>query len=544
MSGVSKAPAVGTPLSITCRTPAGNTLTGVTLEVVGLRLDISSEVDASKGVKVRGQQDYMITDKEVDDTRTSPAQSGLGLAADECILNINARVPGSRMGPPRTPFAPGQDSKQIRFFKKKTDFGPKTPVVLQLTDECLVKFVVAPAILRKRVRNLTIDEAYQELVHRHKAGTIRLFPEPTFDANCVPVTPTRSLPRKRTKRGPDGNPEKVDGKEVLEDVVDAKGAPVLVPLQLVGMEPRVGAVRIMFNNFGPRGTPAAPADLINVNPINAAGLVRLVLVLARRFNITEFHHVGVARNVIINKGDCHDWGRAIDFVAVQMADPAGGAAEFRLNVSQDWAGESVPRVSELGQRPSLQPRDSAWPFVTRDLEFRFLSLNLAFDPTHPAAEQQRVVQRALNDGRVDKALKDAFNKVNANPKHTDAELEAVRAPLLARRKLFVDLARNFFQFFFDWAADNYNQSSADPDAAPQSDAPETPDAPAPATPPGPGDMGLGGRIMHADHHDTGTKGNPPVSDPSAKNGREAHNSHYHIQIGPTNGPTGAEPTLT
>ena len=57
-------------------------------------------------------------------------------------------------------------------------------------------------------------------------------------------------------------------------------------------------------------------------------------------------------------------------------------------------------------------------------------------------------------------------------------------------------------------------------------------------------MGLGGRIMQPDHHDTGTRGNPPVSDPSAKNGREAHNSHYHIQIGPTNGPTGAEPTLT
>lgn len=184
-------------------------------------------------------------------------------------------------------------------------------------------------------------------------------------------------------------------------------------------------------------------------------------------------------------------------------------------------------------------------------------LNCDFDPADTADEQKRVVARALADARVSKSLKDAFNKVNNDPKHTADELEAVRAPLLAERKAYVDKAQAFFQYSYNWASDNYSQSSATPDDPPQTNAPEFPDQqmPPPPAPPPPGvvfsppappaiAMGLGGRIMHPDHHDSNSSGSPPTFDPNAKNGREAHNGHYHIQIGPTHGTTADEPALT
>jgi hypothetical protein len=293
------------------------------------------------------------------------------------------------------------------------------------------------------------------------------------------------------------------------------------------------------------------SDIARVNPINAAGLVRLCLMLQRRFNITEFHHIGVARNVVVNKGDCHDWGRAIDFGGVRLPDPVAGKPPLLISLQEDWAKESVPKVSEIGRRPSREERSPAWPNVSRDLEFRFLSLNLDFDPAGDPKEQARVVARAMADNRVSPALKTAFNALNdprRTPKATPEELEAARAPLLAERKTYATLAQNFFQFFFNWAADNYNNRSADPDTAPQTIAPEFPDQPPPPPPPAvpaATPMGDGGRIMHPDHHDTNTADTPPPPhfDINAKNGREAHNGHYHIQIGPTHGSTGAEPVI-
>lgn len=548
---ISKQPSIGTPLSIVCKTPAGNILIGVTIEVIGLRKKTTEE----KGPNTpnRGQNDHMISNQEIDDTRNFELANNPGLPEGECILNITAVAPaGTRLGPNVAPFVAGAPAtQQIRFKKGSLDFGPKTPVVMNLIHECLFNFTVDSAILRKRVRNLTIEEAYKELVHRHKAKTIRLFPEPTFDTACTSQVPDGSLPRFRTVRetGPDG--KTVTRKE---PVTGPDGKQLSVTTKLINMEPRVDTVSLLYNANPTRASTGNTIDITNVNPINAAGLVRLCLMLQRRFNITEFHHIGIGRNVIVNKGDCHDWGRAIDFAGVRLADPVAGKPPLLLSLQEDWAKESVPKISELGRRPSVEERSSAWPTVSQDIEFRFLSLNVDFDPSGTPQEQRRVVARALADPRVSAALKAAFNAitdVKRTPPATPAEVEAARTPLLAERKTYVTLAQNFFQFFFNWAADNYSKNSASPDPSPQSDAPEFPDQPPPPSPPPPPPtpaatpMGTGGRTMHPDHHDTNTANDPPPPhfDINAKNGREAHNGHFHIQIGPTHGSTGSEPVI-
>jgi hypothetical protein len=544
---VSKQPAVGTPLSIVCKTPAGNVLIGVTIEVIGLRKKVTEEKGATS--PVRGQNDHVISAQEIADTRDFQMKQdpSRALPEGECLLNITALAPAAtKLGPNAAPFVAGAAAvRQIRFKKDSQEFGPKTPLEMTLIHECLFNFTIDPAILRKRVRNLTIEEAYKELVHRHKAGTIRLIPEPVFDAACTPQVQDVSLPRHKTVKETNA-----EGKEITrtEPVTGPDGKPLSVTTKLVNMDPRVGTIKLLYNAFPSRGSKGGASDILNVNPINAAGLVRLCLMLQRRFNITEFHHIGVGRNVVVNKGDCHDWGRAIDFGGVRLPDPVPGKPPLLLTLQEDWAKESVPKVAQIGQRPSRDDRSGAWPTEDRNLEFRFLSLNADFDPAGDAKEQARVVARALADNRVAQSLKQAFNTLNdpkRKPKATPAELDAARTPLLAERKSYVTLARTFFQFFFNWASDNYSQSSADPDPSP-TDAPESPDQPPPPSPPPvPPDtpMGNGGRIMHPDHHDTNTSGTPPQPDPNAKNGREAHNGHFHIQIGPTHGSTGAEPVI-
>lgn len=552
MSGnISKQPSVGTPLSIVCKTPGGNVLVGITIEVIGLRRKVSEE--KSPNSPIRGQNDHIISAKEIDDTRNLELQENPNLPEGECILNITAVAPvATRLGPDGAPFAPGGVAvRQIRLKKGSEDFGPGKPLVMTLVHECLFRFAIDPAILRKRVRNLTIDEAYAELVHRHKQGTIRLIPEPKFDATCAPQVPDGALPRIKTVT------ESVDGKDVThtEPANGADGKQLQVTTKLVNMDPRVGTVRLLYNPAPTHGSKGVVSDITKVNPINAAGLVRLCLMLQRRFGVTEFHHIGVGRNVVVNKGDCHDWGRAIDFAAVRLPDPVAGKPPLLLSLQEDWAKESVPKIAEIGRRPSREARDSAWPTVSQNLEYRFLSLNLDFDPAGDPKEQQRVVARALADARVAQSLKTAFNALNdpkRKPKATPEEIEAARASLLAERKIYATLAQTFFQFFFNWASDNYSHRSAAIDTV-QTDAPESPDQPpsppsTPAPPPAlltPEPMGTGGLIMHPDHHDTNTSDKPPPShfDPNSKNGREAHNGHFHIQIGPTHGSTGSEPVI-
>ena len=537
MSGISKRPPQGTPLSIIVKTPAGNVLVGITIEVIGLRKEVSTE--AGNGNRIRGQKDYLISAQEIDDTRNSPSQNTRGFAEDECELNVIAFAPNTRLGPDVQPFKAGNaDMRTIKLKKGDTRFGPKTPLVLELVEECLANFKIDPPILRKRVRNLSVDEAWQELVERHRRKLIRLIPEPVFDGSCGPRVPLGKLPRKKFVME-DGKPKKDEaGHNILEDVLDDEGQPAFATIEMVGMEPRVGTVAILNNNFPKHSSKGSPSAISNVNPINLAGLVRLSLLLQRRFGITELHHCGVSRGQILNAGDCHSWGRAIDFVAVRIPDPVMPANSFLLNLQEDWAGESVPKTADIGARPSRNPRDAAWPTKELDTEFRFLSLNLDLNPADAADEQQRVVDRALNDKRLPK---DAQAKLQAllkkKPAATAQEIEDARAPLLAARAGYVRKAQAFFQYFFDWAADNYTQGSALPDPVDAAtgktpDAFENPDDPMPALPP-PGDMGRGGFVMHPDHKSTNTSGTPPKPDPNAKNGREAHNGHYHIQIGPT-----------
>lgn len=528
-STITKRATDGTPLSIVCKTVGGTPIIGVKITVIGLREKVS--VRAPNDAQHDGQNDHLITDDEIDQTRTGELGKTPDLPEGECDLNILAVAPPDmKLGAATAPFVEnGTVFKTIRLRKGAQDFSRKTPLVLTLTTACLNSFVVNESILKKRVRNLTLEEAYQELIHHHKSGTITLFPEPVFDDSCTPIVPKQNMTRKHTVAGPltkEGKPTRMEVQSVGPD-----GKPLFITAELVNLKPRVDQVKLFYTNYGTRAQPWYPSEIRNVNPVNAVGLVRLCQRLAARFKITELHHSGCGRPAFVGVGDCHDYGRAIDFTGVRLADPVQGKPAFLLNVQDDWSTEGVPAHAEIGQRPSLKPRRPYWEEASTPIEYRFLTLNTEFALVNDEQEKTRVLKRAIADQRITKGLTKALDSLlNQKEPASEEELKAARDPVLAEREAYVSLSRSFFQFFYDWAAENYSFASATPDPA-DDQAPDFPGRIGPPSPPK--EMGKGGFIMHPDHQTSATD----------SSGREAHKAHYHIQIGPTRGAIGREPVV-
>ncbi|CAN5409323.1 hypothetical protein BH10PSE17_BH10PSE17_26880 [soil metagenome] len=524
----SKKPTSGTPLSIVCRTVGGNPIIGVTIEVIGLRKKVSAT--APNDPQHNGQNDHTITDDEIDATRAAGLASKPGMPEGECDVNVVAVAPaGMKLGAVSDPFVEnGTVFTTIRLKKGSDQFARTSPLVLTMTTACMNQFVLDDKIPKKRVRNLTLEEAYQELIHHHKAGTVTVVPEPIFNDPCVPIVPKKNLPRSHTIDGPLNSKGKPTRVTVPSN--GPNGGRLSIDTELVHLDPRVDQVKLFYNGHGIRGGEVSRADILNVNPVNAVGLVRLCQRLSVRFGIKELHHAGCGRNVVVGTGDCHDYGRAIDFVGAKVANPVKGKPDLLLTVEDDWTTETVPAHAEIGERPSEEARRRAWDEIKTPIEYRFLSLNLGFESGGDKKEQARVVQRALDDKRISPALIKAFNAVNAKKNPAEEDLKAVRDPLLAERDAYVTLSRTFFQFIYDWAADNYSFASETAD--PSDD--QAPDFPGNFGPPSPAkEMGKGGFIMHPDHFASATDAS----------GREAHHGHYHIQIGPTHGATGREPVI-
>src|SRR6476620_7238098 len=155
MSG-SKEPAKGTPLSVFVKTPSSSILTGVTLEAIGLRLEVSkADLDnAGRPTDKHGRMDWNIKDDEFDAVADFDQKNkvtmpdGSAINAGECRINLKASLPGTNFGPvPPTggTFTGGGVAQaSIRFAKGGDGFGPKTPFVMTLVDGCLLSFADNP----------------------------------------------------------------------------------------------------------------------------------------------------------------------------------------------------------------------------------------------------------------------------------------------------------------------------------------------------------------------------------------------------------------
>ena len=528
--GAAKEAPKGTPLSVIVKTPAGNILTGVRVTAIGLREETTKQdLDPRNGrpTDKHGRMDWIITDEEFERTadqerkQNPPAvgPDGTPLAANECLLNITADIRGSRFGPepPKggkflaggTVFVPGG----IWFVKGKDGFGPKTPVVLTLIDECLSNFTKnlhadIPA------RNLTLEQAREVLVTFHKQTLIRIIPEPVFDVTngtCAPQPKSPSV-----------------------DKCTAEAACLKIAGQIDG-------VQFKNNQSGAkRGIPGAFTDPVidHLDLRNAVALIRLVRKLKAAFQIIEFHHAGIGRG----QGsplDCHNQGRAVDFVGVRVPDGASGPDH--IYVLEDWAQRSVPDASEIGVSPKTKKRlpgmpssdhiKSGWPesdvntkqvdrktkdkdgveiivqvtvfdsFITdrsRTLEFRLDSLDRAVIEVEALPELQVAIAKAGKDqAKIDEVKADHVTKLDA-------------------REASIARARNFFSSMYRFIAEDYQDRSQGTSQGLFTAGP-------PVTNPISA-IGSGGSIMNPDH---------ATSMPFGSGGREAHQAHLHFQIGVT-----------
>lgn len=528
--GAAKEAPKGTPLSVIAKTPSGAILTGVRVTTIGLREEITKpDLDPRNGrpTDKHGRMDWVITDDEFERTADLERQQnppavgpdGKPLAADECLLNITATIPGSKFGPEPPKGGKFQAGGTvlvtggIRFVKGKDGFGPKTPIVLTLMDECLFNFIEnlhadIPA------RNLTLEQAREVLVTFHKQTLIRLIPEPVFDVTNGTCAPQPKSPG-----------------------VDKCTADTAC-LKIAG---KIDGVQFKTNlNGTTRTSSTASTDPVidHVDLRNAVGLIRLVRKLKAAFNIIEFHHAGIGRGGD-NTLDCHNQGRAVDFVGARVPDPPGGGPDH-IYVLEDWAQRSVPDASEIG-KPKTKKRlpgiigadhiKSGWPesdvntkqqnrtrkdkdgvettfqvtvfdsFSTnrsQTLEFRLDSLNRAAIEADALGELQVAIAKAGKD-----PVKVAQAKVDHSAK-------------LDLREASITRARNFFSSMYRFIADDYQDLNQNTSQGPFAAGPPVVN-PISA-------IGSGGSIMNPDH---------ATSMPFGSGGREAHQSHLHFQIGVT-----------
>lgn len=532
--GAAKEAPKGTPLSVIVKTPSGAILTGVTVATIGLRQEVTkADLDPNNGrpTAKHGRMDWVITDDEFERTadlerkQVPPAvgPDGKPLAADECLLNITATIPGSKFGPePPTggKFQAGGTvfvTGGIRFVKGKDGFGPKTPVLLTLMDECLFNFTEnlhadIPA------RNLTLEQAREVLVTFHKQKLIRLIPEPVFDVTNGTCAPQPKSPG--------------------VDKCTAEAACLKIAGQIDG-------VQFKNNQTGAkRGFSGAFTDsaIEHLDLRNAVGLIRLVRKLKAAFQIIEFHHAGIGRG----QGsplDCHNQGRAVDFVGVRVPDPPGAAGPDLIYVLEDWAQRSVPDASEIGatpkkkkRLPGMPPSDhikSGWPESDVNTKLVDREVPDKDSPTGKKTIQVKVFDSFITDrsrtlefrlDSLDRAaieadalpeLQVAIAKAGKDPAKV-AQAKVDHAAKLDLREASITRARNFFSSMYRFVAEDYQDRSQDTSQGPFAAGPPVVN-PISA-------IGTGGSIMNPDH---------ATSMPFGSGGREAHQAHLHFQIGVT-----------
>jgi hypothetical protein len=112
-------------------------------------------------------------------------------------------------------------------------------------------------------------------------------------------------------------------------------------------------VKFLYLASGVKGQKADPSAPQSLDPRNAVGLCRLVRYLRDTWGATTFYHSGF----ITANHDCHEQGRAVDFVGV--AGVLDGQ-EYTLTVYDDWAKANVPnRAKNDGTRLADWPANSA-----------------------------------------------------------------------------------------------------------------------------------------------------------------------------------------
>jgi hypothetical protein len=330
--------------------------------------------------------------------------------------------------------------------------------------------------------------AFERLAFLHKVGELTLAKEPQFNGNNLVLPTSRS--QRVSLKGPVADME----------FINNWGSKATIKVNRVAGQPVAYAFDSKFFR-----TP----DLLNLDLRNAVGLYRLCAQLRARFGATELHHSGIGAGSG-GGANCHNIGTAIDFSGLRMPAarllPVAVDEPFLIYVQEDWANRSVPNQAAmdaakragvptppssgfdaLGRR-DLNDRPQQWPDTQRSTEFRLDSLVIA--------------------------------PLSATP--TPAQTEDFN-----RRKALLDTARSVFRFVFDFAAVEYSTGAGGSSCSADCFS----DGPTPISP----RMDTAGSIMHADYP---TPDGRNADGSSQKNGRQAHFTHMHIQIGPTTDTSG------
>lgn len=436
-------------------------------------------------------------------------KAGNPIVALKRTLDVKVRKDG--FAPPPPPERPGSKTDHSKFSQAEARVvrdliqGVDQTVELVLMDVRLGRLPDPHAgadwtnelLLDVRARALFGDlsagakpdftEAFSRLAFLHKVGEITLAKEPQFNGNDLVAPTSRS------------------------DRITLKGTIAGVAL---------------FNNWGSKATikikrpPGQPPQyerddkffptnvLSNLDLRNAIGLYRLCGQLRARFGVTELHHSGIGAGSG-GGANCHNIGTAIDFSGVRM--PARSVhplldEPFLIYVFEDWARQSVPSAAKIDAAKAAgkptPPSSGFDPTGKRDLVDR---------------PEQWVEAQRSTEFRLDSLI--------IAPLPLDAT--QIQQEDFARRKAVLDRARQLFRFVFEFATAEYSGTAGGDRCGSSCFA----DGPVPISP----RMDTADAIMHADYPKPDDKN---ADGSSKKNGREAHFTHMHFQIGPTSDPSG------
>ena len=325
--------------------------------------------------------------------------------------------------------------------------------------------------------------AFTRLAFLHKVGQITLTREPQFNGADLVVPASRS--------------QRVSFKGIVAEVeffVNFGSKATVKVKRVPGQPPEYIQDKRFFKSV----------ELQNLDLRNAVGLYRLCAQLRAQFGITELHHVGIGSGSG-GAANCHNIGTAVDFAAVRIprarihplaVDP------FLLHVSEDWALQSVPNQTDLNAAKAKglpTPPSSGF---------------------NPGNDQRDLVARPQQWDESVRSTEYRLDSLIIHPLPLDAT--DIQKESFALRKAILDASRNLFRFVFEFAAREYSGTAAGSTCGPGCFSP--------------GEVAVSPRmdgadaIMNADYPNPDGKN---ANGSSQNNGRQAHFTHVHYQIGPT-----------
>lgn len=500
------APIENTKLRVHVRSRAGRNLTGVNDERVEVTID-SGQFKETKETDRNGFATFTLTRDDVD--KTQPP----GWVTVKVKRKHHGPDPGPGISPTVTT---GEFNEQVKL--EPPTFALEQPLMLPThagmpnilvdKDGRFLDVVMMDAGLNRHAaspmtptRRLIADEYQRELMHHHVTGDITLRPGSEFQFDHDPASGDLDPCTANCKiRSP------LHDRRVALKTAEIAGVAFFMLVEgerwTVGRPDANDVIpgqRFLRDKFRYASTSLEALDQQHV-----VGLVRLCQALRARHDIAAIYTIGV--NGDTSRGDCHGYGLALDFGGCATSLPAPDALtkkgtqflSLRLGVDFEvffhWGRVPMWDPETVAANPG---NTSAWK--------RFPETNMDDGTNYevpPPPGKKRQLHYRLDPAPYQEPV----------PAGTDAILAAE----LAKVAPHFQKAREVFEFVYDFAVAEYNDSNDKMGRLPQG----VTDTRTPI------DSHDGNFILHPDY--------PKPNLPTKKNGRQAHVNHHHFQLGPTN----------